>query len=432
MTPGRSAIWRLWPRSLFWLLFLGPFFFVSYGLANDFAARQPAVGSIVFDWERQWMPFVPMLMLPYLSIDVFYALSLFLIRSADELHRHALRLLSATVISVTCFFLHPLRFAFVRPPVDGFNGRLLEMLTQFDKPFNQAPSLHISLLILLWTHYASHARGRARWLLHGWFALIGLSVPLTWQHHMFDVIAGTFVGFSIWYALPDSPVRFSWRRAAIHPKLTASYLAAGVGCSAAAVAAGGAAWWLLWPAVSLCLVALAYGGFGACIFQKQVDGRRTLPATVLLLPYLAVAHLARALQACRRRVIGDVGGLSLVCWPGPPHRAAAVLDLCAELPRKCVFGAYRQVPMLDLVAPSPKALSQAMTALDALRLSGMPVYVHCALGRGRSAVVATAWLLHTRRCTTVEDAVAAVRAACPHAVLGAASLARLREWHRAG
>jgi protein-tyrosine phosphatase len=432
MTQGRSAVWRLWPRSLFWLLFLGPFFFVSYGLANDFAARQPAVGSIVFDWERQYMPFVPMLMLPYMSIDAFYALSLFLVRSAGELHRHALRLLSATVVSVACFFLHPLRFAFVRPAVDGFNGKLLEMLMQFDKPFNQAPSLHISLLILLWAHYARRSEGWKRWALHGWFTLIGLSVPLTWQHHLFDVIAGAFVGFGIWYALPDAPMRFSWRRAAVHPKLAASYLVAGVGCGAAAAAAGGAAWWLLWPAVSICLVALAYGGFGTGIFQKQVDGRRTLPATVLLLPYLAGAHLARWLQARRARTNGDIGGLSLVCWPGPPHRAAAVLDLCAELPRQRVFGAYRQVPMLDLVAPSPKALTQAMAALEALRLSGMPVYVHCALGRGRSAVVAAAWLLHTRRCATAEDAVAAVRAACPSAVLGAASLARLREWHRAG
>ena len=43
----------------------------------------------------------------------------------------------------------------------------------FDKPYNQAPSLHIALLVVLWVCYARYASGAWRWLLHGWFALIG-------------------------------------------------------------------------------------------------------------------------------------------------------------------------------------------------------------------------------------------------------------------
>jgi hypothetical protein len=57
------------------------------------------------------------------------------------------------------FLAFPLRFAFARPHVDGLNGLLFTTLMSFDKPFNQAPSLHMSLLLILWTRYARHGRG---------------------------------------------------------------------------------------------------------------------------------------------------------------------------------------------------------------------------------------------------------------------------------
>jgi hypothetical protein len=48
---------------------------------------------------------------------------------------------------VTFFVLTPLRFSFEpKPETHGLAGFLFDALAGFDKPFNQAPSLHIALL----------------------------------------------------------------------------------------------------------------------------------------------------------------------------------------------------------------------------------------------------------------------------------------------
>lgn len=91
---------------MLWLLFLGPFFFASYGLANWLTSQRGDVGSLAFDWERG-MPLWPWTILPYWSIDLLYGLSLLLPRDKRELDTHCLRLLSAQVLSVTCFLLFP-------------------------------------------------------------------------------------------------------------------------------------------------------------------------------------------------------------------------------------------------------------------------------------------------------------------------------------
>jgi len=61
------------------LLFLGPFFFISYGFNNNLAAERGVTSTFVFDWERQ-IPFLPWTILPYWSIDLFYGLSFLLCR----------------------------------------------------------------------------------------------------------------------------------------------------------------------------------------------------------------------------------------------------------------------------------------------------------------------------------------------------------------
>ena len=66
-----------WRRALAWLLFLGPFFFLTYGLANWARPRSARTcRSLVFAWEHA-LPFSAWTIVPYWSIDVFYGLSLF-------------------------------------------------------------------------------------------------------------------------------------------------------------------------------------------------------------------------------------------------------------------------------------------------------------------------------------------------------------------
>ena len=67
--------------------------------------------------------------MPYWSIDLLYGFSLLLPTSRHELKQHALRLLSAQVIAVSCFLLWPLRFTGDKELMgEMVNGRTVQAL----------------------------------------------------------------------------------------------------------------------------------------------------------------------------------------------------------------------------------------------------------------------------------------------------------------
>jgi protein-tyrosine phosphatase len=90
--------------------------------------------------------------------------------------------------------------------------------------------------------------------------------------------------------------------------------------------------------------------------------------------------------------------------------ADQVLDLTSEFseaePLRTKF--YLNVPMLDGVAPTLSQLNEAVDWLRTAMRSG-PTFVHCALGHGRSATVAIAFLLAEGYANTVEEGLELVR-----------------------
>ncbi len=485
--PTQSRPWR---RALAWLLFLGPFFFASYGFATWFTSLRTDVGVVAFAWERH-IPFLPWTIVPYWLIDLLYGVSLFLCASKAQLDTHAKRLLTAQLIAVSGFLLFPLRFSFERPPVEGFFGSLFELLGQFDKPFNQMPSLHIALMAILWVVYLRALPRAWHWLAHGTFALIGVSVLTTWQHHFIDVPTGLWLGgFCLWLWPDDRPSplagvfragRFAAGRPAFPtPALPTPALptpdrpADGAGtCASSAggggwvgeagertvprpfaggpkrrlalfyvlgalacvllASSGGAALWLLWPAGSLALVAAAYLALGPQAFQKRPDGRLTPAALGLFAPYLLGAWLNSRAWTRKRAAADEVApGLLLGRLPGSADLdrlgIAAIVDLCAELPCPTGRRTYFSLPMLDLVPPRPDQLGQSVKSIRAALAIGQgPVLVCCALGYSRSALAVAAWLLAEGRAPTPEAAVDLIRKVRPIA-LGPAQRAVLETW----
>jgi protein-tyrosine phosphatase len=424
MTIARES--GLWKRGVLWLLLLGPLFFASYGFANWLTAQRDDVGSLVFAWEAA-TPLWGWTIVPYWSIDLLYGLSFLLPATRREMDRHALRLLSAQIICVACFLLWPLRFTFERPELAGVFGWMFDVLMGFDKPFNQAPSLHIALLVIIWVQFAQHTQGvLLRALLHGWMTLIGLSVLTTWQHHFIDVPTGALSGWlCVWLWPSEGRSPLQGVRLAREPQRWRLALRYGLGsaiCAALAVNLGGAWLWLLWPCASLALVALNYAAFGTAGFQKQVDGSLSQAASWLLAPYLIGAWLNSRLWT-RRHPQPDqvVDGVWLGRVPIASEAApfAAVLDVSAELPVRLPATTYRNLPLLDLVAPDARACRQGAELIEQLRQHG-PVLVCCALGYSRSATLVAAWLLHSGRASDIEQAIQMIRAARPQIVLGAA------------
>lgn len=425
----------LWKRGAAWLAFLGPFFFLSYGWLNYYTSTRNDVGVVVQAWESQ-IPFVAWLMLPYMSIDAFYAASLFLFRKKSALDRHALRLLLATVISLIGFWLFPLQFSFEVPKATGFNGALQAILLGFDKPYNQAPSLHIGLLIVLWDVYAKKLNGAAKLALHVWFTATALSVLLVYQHHFIDVWTGALAGVACLYLIPDLPFGLRWQKPTLgrwQLALIYSLAACVLWAIAYFVDFGILKALSSWLGLSLGLVALAYMGFEQLIFQRDTQsntflklqaGKRRCAAKILLLPYLIGAWLSFKWHT---RKLATSYEITPNVWLGayPSHREQknqpknwySVLDLTYEFGTANLAAQHRKfLPVLDLTPASPTVLQRAVCWLEAAQQKG-DVLVHCALGLSRSASVVVCWLVWSGRAKNVYDATQVLRQKQPHLVI---------------
>ncbi|QKD20222.1 phosphatase PAP2/dual specificity phosphatase family protein [Mesorhizobium sp. NZP2077] len=396
-------------RAALWLAFLAPFFYLTYGFANWLASRRDDVGSIVFSWERS-IPFVPWTIVPYWSINLFYGLSLLLNGNRQGVDRLAGRFLTAQLVAVTCFILFPLTATFVRPQTTGLPGFMFAVLGGFDKPFNQAPSLHIALLVIIWDHWRHRLGGLLLPLWHGWCFLIGASVLTTWQHHFIDIPTGALLGFFALWLFPRSgelPVSGARLPSDAKARRLALFYALGSVLALAGAALGAffsaVALILLWPALALAIVAFAYAGAGAKVFQKSADGSITLASRVLLLPYRLGARTniwAWTRDLAPQAAVADGVFLGRFPTASEANSFGTVVDLAAELERPAgAMCRWISLPMVDLLPPPLMIQQQAAGALETARSDGT-VLVCCALGFQRSAGVVAEWLVATGRAKT--------------------------------
>ena len=394
-----------------WLAGLSVFFFASYNFANWLTSQRQGVPSLFFSWEHS-IPLWSWTIVPYWSIDLMYGLAILLTTSWQSLKTLGLRLLTAQVICIICFLIFPLKFYFERPALDGFFGLMFDILMGFDKPFNQAPSLHITLLVILWQFYAQYFRGIGRYLLHFWCLLIALSVLTTWQHHFFDIPTGLWVGCLCIWLWPDNrltpsiyrPLNYHW---------TIVYLVLSLLSLTMAIYLSGWALWLLWLAGALVLVAVNYLFFGASGFQKQQNGRFKLAVNLLYLPYFIIMWLNSRIWTIRHQaddLIADDVYLGRIPSTSAlnQHHFISVVDLCAELPIGHFKGTYTLIPVLDMTPLSQKECQQAAQIIEQYRQQGK-LLVCCGLGYSRSATAVIAWLLWTKKADNLQQAINKVK-----------------------
>ncbi|MCH4245382.1 phosphatase PAP2/dual specificity phosphatase family protein [Acinetobacter gerneri] len=397
-----------WKWGILALIFLAPFFFLTYGFANQYAAHLSDVKSIVFHWEKN-IPLLPWTIVPYWSIDLFYGLSLLLCVNRFELKQHTFRLFLAQVISITCFILFPLKFSFDRPQLDGFFGLWFDLLMGFDKPFNQAPSLHIVLLIILWNFYRNHVNHKWKYLVDFWSILIAISVLTTWQHHFIDIPTGIIVGAFCLWLFPisvTSPLskENTQKLTAKHFKVAFFYSFAALILISIAVYLKSYFLWLLYPAISLFFVALAYITVRPHFFQKRINGKMTTAAQIIFLPYFILAWINSRIWTYKHpedSEIIQVNNITIFIGRIPTSQDTthyhAIFDCIAELPISSL-AFYQQYLSLDLIPLQPNQLEKSVELLDDLfqeiaHLKMGKLLVNCALGYSRSSAVLCAWLI---------------------------------------
>ncbi|MGE5212508.1 MAG: phosphatase PAP2/dual specificity phosphatase family protein [Nitrospirota bacterium] len=409
-------------------------FLIVYGGCNWITARRANVGTLYFEWERK-IPFVPFFILPYMSIDLFFVVAPFLCRADRELSVLVKRIATATIVAGICFLLFPLRFAFTRPQADGSLGLVFDWFRGMDAPYNLLPSLHAAFTLILCEIYFRHTRGFGRLATMTWFVLIALSPVLTYQHHLIDIIGGFVLAGYCFYTFrertPALPVVANRRIGSYYAVATAVVLVV-----AAILWPRGVL--LIWPAIALGIVAIAYFGAGPVIFHKT-EGKLPWSTRFVLAPCLLGQSLSLLYYRSRcppwDRVTPEI-------WIGRKlgSRAAkkalrsgvvSVLDLTAEFSETKPFRDinYRNIPVLDLTAPSQMQLME-MSEFIASHSRDGAVYVHCKIGYSRSAAAVAAYLITSGKAKTAAEGFAMVRGVRPSVIIRSEVLSALSEFEQ--
>jgi protein-tyrosine phosphatase len=407
-------------------------FLLVYGWCNWFTGQRANVPTLFFEWER-FIPFVPLMIAPYMSIDLFFIAAPFLCHTDRELATFSKRIAAAILIGGACFLLFPLRFAFERPHAAGWLGGLFDWFRGMDHPYNLLPSLHIALRTILADLYARHTRGLLRQASNLWFVLIGLSAVLTYQHHVLDVVAGFALGAYCLYFFPES----GERPPVVPNRRVSSYYFVGTFAVASLVVLlwpWGA--FLIWPTISLGIAAAAYFGVGPGIFQKR-DGCLPWTAWWALGPVLLGQELSRLYYRRQGRAWNElmprvwIGGVLSEKEAAECVRrgVTAVLDLTAEFSESAVFRSmtYKNIPILDLTAPTVDQLEEMAAFIEEQAEAGI-VYAHCKIGYSRTAAAAAAYLLRTGTVRTVSEAIDVLRKTRPNIVVRSEVMAALNQY----
>src|SRR3990172_571610 len=156
-TPENQRVRPTWTECVFASLGLSLLFLVVYSATNWVTSLRSDVGTWYYEWERL-IPFVPAMIVPYMSIDLFFVVAPFLCSDRSELRLLSRRICLSIGIAGLTFLVFPLTLAVERPFAEGAVGALFNWFRGVDYPHNLFPSLHIALRTILADLFARHTR----------------------------------------------------------------------------------------------------------------------------------------------------------------------------------------------------------------------------------------------------------------------------------
>lgn len=172
---------------------------------------------------------------------------------------------------------------------------------------------------------------------------------------------------------------------------------------------------LLWPALTCLLVSGSYFRLTPRLFGKRPEGTLAPWSTLLLFPYVGSALVAwhgmrlingeapfhdllPSVRIGRRLLAGEL-----------PADVEMVVDLTCEFAEPAAARAVRQYVSFPILDGAPAPHAELLALVQQLARIEAPMYVHCAIGRGRTGMVAAALLLARGEAATAE---AALRMVC--------------------
>jgi protein-tyrosine phosphatase len=218
-----------------------------------------------------------------------------------------------------------------------------------------------------------------------------------------------------------------------------------IGCLSSALIAEDAQWYFIMMmamAVAFAGVAIGYGFVGPQMFLKSPrSGRINIMSNLLFGPFHLLNHaLIWLVRMASREHAYDEIIPGILLGRILSNREAikvsekglqGILDLTSEFSENASFRQhphYLCIPLLDTSAPSEEQIQQGVDFISRTVARGT-VYVHCAMGHGRSATFVVAYLIHAGLASTVH-AEALVRQVRPGVQLNHRQRERVNLWSR--
>ncbi len=388
-------------EKIVWMLYLGVFFFLVYGLSNFIASQTAPHNSVYMEWEKN-IPFISIFIIPYMSLDLLFISVFFAPYNRTELRTLALRIFALISFSTLIFIIIPLQFNFEKPEINSF--QTLFYFLKLDKPFNQLPSLHISFSVIFFCSIKPKINSNlAKYLILSWIILICLSTLFTFQHHFWDIPTGIIVGFLAVYFISPSKSKllfnsFSTPRSI---KIAGYYLFAAVIISFITMLFGDINLFtiiLTWLFASVLVVSIAYA-FGFKHLIVKTNSKANFVQKIFFLPYFLGNHISLRIYQKKLKAYVKVKNNVYIGRYLKIEEANQLLNknikkslnLALEQQFMPVFFDETRLAFLDQTIQSPESLHKAVQHIES-NLDG--IYIHCALGLSRTILVISAWLIY--------------------------------------
>ncbi|KAG2447196.1 hypothetical protein HYH02_007938 [Chlamydomonas schloesseri] len=171
------------------------------------------------------------------------------------------------------------------------------------------------------------------------------------------------------------------------------------------------------------------------LMGKNLGGTIHPLSWLLMAPY----HLGLRLKLGVQRLISAeplynrvLPGWYIGGWPWSagelPSDSPSVLDCTCELPRTAHRHRYCCLPIWDTQVPTTPQLERGVAFAVAERALGKSVYVHCAHGHGRSALLLIACLLEAGQVSSWEEGLALLQSVRPKVKLNSRQRLALESW----
>ena len=168
-----------------------------YLLCNFLASIQTNHFPLYFDFELSF-PLVPWMIYFYVSLTLLLLLNVFLLKDPKVIRAFSICLILTVLVAGLIFVLFPGKLGFNRVSEVPRHEWLFSFLHAIDQPFNLYPSLHITYSSLTVFAIIDQTNNKLfHYILIVWLVLIGFSVVLVHQHHLFDILTGLILAWLV-------------------------------------------------------------------------------------------------------------------------------------------------------------------------------------------------------------------------------------------